>query len=35
MAMLVVAGVCAPPIYRDMTLVEREELIKAVKASRG
>lgn len=35
MATLVVAGVCAPPAYKDMTLIEREELIKAVKASRG
>lgn len=35
MAALVVAGVCAPPIYQDMTLIERDELIKAIKASRG
>lgn len=35
MAALVVAGVCAPPVYETLTLLEREELIKAVKASRG
>nr|DAO53950.1 MAG TPA: hypothetical protein [Caudoviricetes sp.] len=34
MAALVVAGVCAPPEYQTLTLLEREELIKAVKASR-
>lgn len=34
MAALVVAGVCAPPEYQTLTLLEREELIKAVRASR-
>lgn len=34
MAALVVAGVCAPPRYETLTLLEREELIKAVNASR-
>lgn len=34
MAALVVAGVCAPPDYMTLTLLEREALINAVKASR-
>nr|DAK33868.1 MAG TPA: fatty acid metabolism regulator protein [Caudoviricetes sp.] len=34
MAALVVTGVCAPPVYEALTLLEREALINAVKASR-
>lgn len=34
MAALVVAGVCAPPRYETLTLLEREALINAVRAGR-